>query len=492
MRKSFLIFFLGLILLSFDAKSQPITFQRTYGGNSYDNGFGVIEATKGYFIFGNTSSFGAGNTDVIMIKTDSIGNPEWFRTFGSQYVENGTEVIRTLRGTMMVCGYTNNTLNFDYNGYLIEIDTLGNLLNESIQGGVSWDFAYSMIQAYDSSLYVAGETFSFGNAMNNAMLMKINPNTLDTVWMHAYGGDSVDVFRDIMFVDYDSTLLLTGETNSYDTLRKDLFVLKTSMQGDSLWMKRYADTLDDGAFCIVKAMGKDFFVGGYSVSSIDNKEDEYGFLCDSAGNIHWGVNFHATDRDWIQSCVQTPDTVLTYIKYTESTGLGQGDVGFIFYHNLGFYTGGKSFGGTEKDEGQSLIQTTDNGFAIVGSTQSFGNTLPAIYFIKTDSVRNAPLTPINITLNAIQENTSFDFRLNVYPVPANSILNVSGRIPQNEKNTTFVIQDLSGRVVNSESFTLINSTFTQDLDLNNISSGTYLLSVLSGVYSERRLIVIQK
>ena len=50
----------------------------------------------GYILGGYTNSFGAGDYDTYIIKTDSIGNQEWSKTFGGIYFDGPAKVIQTL------------------------------------------------------------------------------------------------------------------------------------------------------------------------------------------------------------------------------------------------------------------------------------------------------------------------------------------------------------------------------------------------------------
>ena len=105
MKKRLLI----LILLSASFYSEgQITFQKTYGGTSYEEGHSVQQTTDGgYIVAGLTGSFGAGQIDVYLIKTDSIGDLIWTKTFGSAALEDSYSVEQTMDGGYIVLGYSN-------------------------------------------------------------------------------------------------------------------------------------------------------------------------------------------------------------------------------------------------------------------------------------------------------------------------------------------------------------------------------------------------
>ncbi len=89
----------GDIILTFiDENGNEKSFSR-FGGDSYDKA-SMVQPTMdgGYIIVGSTSSFGAGNYDVWLIKTDAKGKMEWSETYGGELNEYGDSVIPTPEG----------------------------------------------------------------------------------------------------------------------------------------------------------------------------------------------------------------------------------------------------------------------------------------------------------------------------------------------------------------------------------------------------------
>jgi len=59
------------------------TWMKTYGGAKNDVGYGVTQtADGGYITTGKTYSYGAGNADMWLVKTDDFGNVDWTKAYG--------------------------------------------------------------------------------------------------------------------------------------------------------------------------------------------------------------------------------------------------------------------------------------------------------------------------------------------------------------------------------------------------------------------------
>lgn len=81
-------------------------WERTFGGNGIDHGYTVNMIDGGFMIIGFTESFGAGNKDVWLIKTNTNGNQEWERTFGGNNIDHGYSVEETDDDGFIITGYT--------------------------------------------------------------------------------------------------------------------------------------------------------------------------------------------------------------------------------------------------------------------------------------------------------------------------------------------------------------------------------------------------
>ncbi len=109
---------------------------KQFGGNSYDKANSIINTDDGYLIIGSTSSYGAGNYDMFVIKIDKKGNKLWQNTYGDFYNEYGyaAEIKKDgylLKGTKQDC--ENNTdihRKCTTNVWFVSIDKNGKLITD--------------------------------------------------------------------------------------------------------------------------------------------------------------------------------------------------------------------------------------------------------------------------------------------------------------------------------------------------------------------------
>lgn len=79
------------------SRNGEMLWMNTFGGNSDDEGYSVVQSNDGGFsVAGYTSSFGAGGKDVYLVKTDSLGNELWTETFGGAQDDEGYSLLQTV------------------------------------------------------------------------------------------------------------------------------------------------------------------------------------------------------------------------------------------------------------------------------------------------------------------------------------------------------------------------------------------------------------
>ena len=161
-------------------------WSKTYGGLAADWGSAVQQTLDGgYIIAGGTSSFGGGLNDILLIKTDSSGDTIWTKTYGGNGFDFSRSVDATSDGGYIIAGGTTSFGAGSYDVYLVKTDSLGNLLWSKTFGGVDEDIAFSVQQTFDNGYIIGGYT-DYGSANSSAYLVKTD-SFGDTMWTKKYG-----------------------------------------------------------------------------------------------------------------------------------------------------------------------------------------------------------------------------------------------------------------------------------------------------------------
>jgi hypothetical protein len=103
-------------------------FAKTYGGTDDDGAYSVQQTSDGgYIVAGRTWSFGAGDYDIFLIKTDANGNVQWAKTYGGTGDEWAFYVQQTSDGGYIVAGITHSFGVDSGDIFLIKTDASGNV-----------------------------------------------------------------------------------------------------------------------------------------------------------------------------------------------------------------------------------------------------------------------------------------------------------------------------------------------------------------------------
>jgi hypothetical protein len=100
---------LAAVVFVAESSAQPpdTSWTRTYGGPLADDASSFVQtADGGYVLAGYTYSFGAGNEDFWMVKTNGNGDSVWSRSFGGTGFDGAYFVRQTSDSGFAVAGFT--------------------------------------------------------------------------------------------------------------------------------------------------------------------------------------------------------------------------------------------------------------------------------------------------------------------------------------------------------------------------------------------------
>lgn len=202
----------------------------TFGGINIDRGTCIRQTSdNGYIIAGYTNSFGAGGYDVYLVKTDSGLQTQWTKTYGGSDWDFGNCVEQTTDGGYIICGGTYSYGEGDEDYYLIKTNSIGDTLWTKTFGGDKEDIAKSVIQSTDGGYILTGTTKSLGDSLGDFYTIKTN-SLGDTTWTNKFGGSLLDYGNDVLESRYGG-YIVGGETQSFGLTNSDGVIVKLSPSG---------------------------------------------------------------------------------------------------------------------------------------------------------------------------------------------------------------------------------------------------------------------
>ncbi len=273
-----------------------VEWTRTYGGENREEGrYAVPAPDGGYIIVGMTESYGSGGADLWLLKTDISGALIWSRTEGGAGDELGNFVQVTSDGGIIAAGRTTSGSGKDYDVFLLKTDLAGNKQWTAVLGGDGDDLGYTVCETEDGDYLVAGYTNSFG--AGGADLYLICTDYLgNLLWHRTYGGFGQD-YGGYLLPTSDGGYLVCGETHSFGSGSGDLWLLKVDSAGEEQWQCLAGGAYLDGGYQVIPGIEGGYLAVGWTVSLAPPGGDAFLVKVSADGNQEWARGFGGIGAD---------------------------------------------------------------------------------------------------------------------------------------------------------------------------------------------------
>lgn len=201
-----------------------VLWSQTFNNAVFEGGYSVQQVNDGGFIiygwtYGNSA-------DCYLIKTDANGDTIWTRIFGGLSTEYGRCVQQTADGGYIMAGYSASFGPGDYDIYIVKTDSLGDMQWEKNYGGQGDQYCTAIRQTNDGGYICAGTTSDYYGNTWDAYVVKLTANG-DSIWtiVLGLGGSRAESFYDIQ-ITADGGYIAAGYAFSYGLT--DMYVARIS------------------------------------------------------------------------------------------------------------------------------------------------------------------------------------------------------------------------------------------------------------------------
>jgi len=367
-------------------------WNKVYGGPDGEYAFSFNKTLDdGYIIVGDTSSYGAGSSDMWLFKIDRMGNEMWSKTIGGTEADRAQYIQITFDDGYIITGSTYSYGEGLADIWLVKTDELGNEEWSKTFGGSDDDFGYAVQNTSDGGYIIVGLTYSFGGGWSDVWIVKTDEFG-NELWNKTFGLYEMDGANSVQQT-LDGGYIIAGFTESFGSGWSDIWILKTDQFGNVLWNKTYGGIYHDRANSIQQTTDGGYIITGYTYSFGAGSSDILLIKIDEFGNEQWQKTFGGINQDFSQFVQQTLDGGYIVVGDTRSYGSGYKDVWLIKTDEFGNQQWERLYGGPEHDGASQIRQAIDGGYMVVGYSVSYGIGSADFWLIKTDEFGMAPATP---------------------------------------------------------------------------------------------------
>jgi hypothetical protein len=366
-----------IILLAFPFFMNGQSWEQNYSNGVFDRGYSAIQTTDGgYILTGETDLTNSSNSNLTVIKTNSLGNVLWSKNYGGSGTEIGYSIKELDDGGYIILGESNSyslATSDSIDAWILKIDMIGDSIWSASYGSYGIDIGFDITTTYDGGYVVTGTSYT--NLGNNQLWIFKTDSIGNIIWDKKYGNDWYQVGLGIE-ATLDSGYIVSGIKYGGCS-----WLVKTDNNGDTLWTKtdcwnREVEDIEqttDGGFITTGNGYGDFFLV---------KTDQY-------GNTIWDKKYGGINIEKGYDVEQTTDGGYIVAGWTSSFGSGTvdyPDIWLLKTNSLGDSLWSKTFGGLNIDKARSVKQTIDGGYIICGYMYK------DILLIKTDGNGNITST----------------------------------------------------------------------------------------------------
>ncbi len=374
LRSCFIVCIQAILMIPCFAQTKFQKIYRVPGGNGGSSG--TVTRDGGYLLTGTTSIFGAGLNDILVVKTDNLGDIEWTRTYGDAEEDMSYSVKQTFDNGFIIAGTTRGSGLGDFDMYLLKIDSIGNFEWVKQFGSQEGEYGWDVQQTTDSGYVIVGSTGNTAPCCDTDLYLLRTNSAGHLLWLKSYHGNSVHEYGMSLQQTSDKGFIICGSIDA------KVWLLKIDSVGAKLWSKEFGR---GRATCVRQTTDR-----GYILTGLDfyNSDNIILLKTDSTGKLQWGNRYQSgTHAEMGNSVRQTADG--GYIVTGQADNSGSYDAFLLKTDALGNTMWTKKYGNESHEFGNVVELTDDGGYAIFGYIINNSLGLRGAFFVKTDEFGNS-------------------------------------------------------------------------------------------------------
>lgn len=376
----------------------PVVVQKwakTYGGVANEDIEAIQELSGGgYIVAGRSDSFSdGGDIDIWILKLNADGSIAWQKSYGGPESDFFGEVILpTSDSGFITTGYTASFGDWVEVGWIFKLNADGTIAWQKTYGDYQQEID-AILETGDGGYLAAGHAYFSETNSGDLWILKLNANGMVS-WQKTHSlGDDYEVTVKSLIPATDGGYIVAG-TFDYcpdGCVGSDIWIVKINNNGSIVWQKSYGGANDERGDDIQSTTDGGYIVIGRTASFGAGMDDIWVLKLAANGTIAWQKTYGGAFFDQGEGIVQTTDG-----GYVAAGRTGLCDPNIPPYENcwdiialklnaVGSIVWQKTYGGSDDEDTNGIVATSDGGYIVAGETLSFGTGSEDLWILKMDS-----------------------------------------------------------------------------------------------------------
>ncbi len=317
--------------------------------------------------------------------SQTVPDSLWCETYGGDLTDFAKSLIQTNDGNYVFAGSTNSFGNEFYDVYLLKTDENGNELWSKTFGGLNHDVANSVIETSDNGLLITGYTYSFDSELSAIYVIKTDVNG-DSLWTKVIDNYSYE-FGNYGIQTSDENYVIVGDGRPENSDYTNIILLKIDENSNILWLNYYEGNNSystNSGRCVQQTNDNELIISGTTTSSEQINANAYLIKTDAAGDTLWTKQFNGDGNscgNFIQQTVNGDIIIVGNVEYDENYS----DIYLIRTNANGNTIWTSKFGSQFDYKGYCVKQTNNGEIILVGSIHDWSDDRLNAYILKANS-----------------------------------------------------------------------------------------------------------
>jgi hypothetical protein len=356
----------------------PEVLERSYGGAGDDKGYAIaVDPHGNVYLAGSSNSHSTGEYDGLLVKIRHDGSIIWMKRYGGAHDEEIRELLLRPNGNVIMAGSTSSYGDLTKNGWFLETDSEGNLIQNLNLGFDGSDNFEDMILLSDGSVALTGVSTNTATSDRALWAARIDAS-YNVSWSKKLGSPSILEGGNSLAETASGQLLIFGFHEVTGSGNRDLWLLNLNMNGDSLNSWLYGGDNYEEPQSIERASDGTFLLCAHTMSFGLPDHNMYALSVAPDGSVLWQENYGGLQHDGGEHGIPMSSGNLLCGR---SVSFGNGEQVYLVKTDAdGSMLSQRLFGAAGDEDAQNMIIVEDHAY-ICGRTTSSNGTND-FYFLR--------------------------------------------------------------------------------------------------------------